>query len=241
MVGADYARGPFTVGVSVGRTWGWAAASCASLRASRPCCCASTSSVTSRRPSRRSPGSRTGSWPRAMDACVFPVPTPTTRPTLTASATKPQPKTWRIVSRSRSRCASKRRDQVLQHRGSGPPGCGAGCGAPGVPSPPSTRPAPAASGWKTVRVPVDHRVEVDRHYCSVPYALARRQLGVRRTARTVECFHRGRRVASHIRPARRGRHTTVAEHTPEKHRRLGDWTPERFVRWAERSGRPPPP
>ena len=33
MVGADYARGPFTDGVSVGRTWGWAAASCASLRA----------------------------------------------------------------------------------------------------------------------------------------------------------------------------------------------------------------
>ena len=83
---------------------------------------------------------------------------------------------------------------------------------------------------------IDYHVEVDRHYYSVPHALVRRQLDVRLTARTVECFYRGRRVASHVRSSRRGRHTTAAEHMPEKHRRMGDWTPERFVRLAEKVG-----
>lgn len=105
---------------------------------------------------------------------------------------------------------------------------------------PALRPLPATpyvfAEWKTVRVHIDYHVEVDRHYYSVPYALVRRQLDVRLTARTVECFYRGQRVASHVRSSRRGRHTTVAEHMPEKHRRMGDWTPERFVRWAEKVG-----
>jgi len=105
---------------------------------------------------------------------------------------------------------------------------------------PALRPLPDTpyvfAEWKTVRVHIDYHVEVDRHYYSVPHALVRRQLDVRLTARTVECFHRGRRVASHVRSSRRGRHTTVAEHMPEKHRRMGDWTPERFVRWAEKVG-----
>ena len=38
---------------------------------------------------------------------------------------------------------------------------------------------------------MDYHVEVDGHYYSVPHALVRRQLDVRLTARTVECFHRG--------------------------------------------------
>ncbi|MFQ5550932.1 MAG: IS21 family transposase, partial [Gemmatimonadales bacterium] len=64
----------------------------------------------------------------------------------------------------------------------------------------------------------------------------RKQLHVRFTANTVECFHRGVRVASHIRSHRRARHTTLPEHMPEKHRRMGQWSPERFVRWAEKIG-----
>ena len=58
----------------------------------------------------------------------------------------------------------------------------------------------------------------------------------RETARTVECFHRSQRVASHVRSPHRGRHTTAAEHMPEKHRRMGDWTPDRFIDWAGKIG-----
>jgi len=90
--------------------------------------------------------------------------------------------------------------------------------------------------WKTVRVHIDYHVEVDGHYYSVPHALVRRQLEVRLTAGTVECLYRGQRVASHRRSALKGRHTTCPEHMPERHRRMGEWTPERFVRWATKIG-----
>jgi transposase len=52
------------------------------------------------------------------------------------------------------------------------------------------------------------------------------------TEQTVELFHRGTRVASHIRSPLRGRHTTVAEHMPSSHRRYADWTPARLMREA---------
>ncbi len=90
--------------------------------------------------------------------------------------------------------------------------------------------------WKTVRVNIDYHVEFERHYYSVPYTLARKQLRLRYTASTVECLYRGERVASHVRSRLPGHHTTVAEHMPEKHRRMGEWSPERFSRWAEKIG-----
>ena len=39
-----------------------------------------------------------------------------------------------------------------------------------------------------------------------------------------------------MRSSRKGHHTTVDEHMPQKHRRMGQWTPERFIRWAEKIG-----
>jgi transposase len=61
-------------------------------------------------------------------------------------------------------------------------------------------------------------------------------LEARYTERTVECFHKGQRVASHIRSHLKGRHTTVAEHMPESHRQYAQWTPQRLIGWAEKSG-----
>ncbi|NIR29425.1 MAG: transposase, partial [Gammaproteobacteria bacterium] len=80
------------------------------------------------------------------------------------------------------------------------------------------------------RVHIDYHVEVDRHYYSAPYTLAGRQLEARSSARTVELFHRGQRVASHRRSYLRGRHTTLPEHMPSSHRRYAEWTPERLIR-----------
>ena len=105
---------------------------------------------------------------------------------------------------------------------------------------PALRPLPTQryvfAEWKKARVNIDYHVEVEGHYYSVPHALIRRQLDVRLTATTVECLYRGQRVASHVRSSRKGHHTTVDEHMPEKHRRMGQWTPERFIRWAEKIG-----
>jgi transposase len=105
---------------------------------------------------------------------------------------------------------------------------------------PALRPLPAQpyefAEWKKVRVNIDYHVEIDGHYYSVPYQLVRKQLEARYSERTVECFHKGQRVASHVRSHLKGRHTTVAEHMPTSHRTYAEWTPQRLVRWAEKSG-----
>src|SRR5256885_8039174 len=77
--------------------------------------------------------------------------------------------------------------------------------------------------WKQCKVSFDYHVEVERHYYSVPYALLRETVWVRITARIVEVFHRGTRVAAHMRSSSDRRHTTVREHMPSSHRRYADW------------------
>jgi len=90
--------------------------------------------------------------------------------------------------------------------------------------------------WKKVRVNIDYHVEVDGHYYSVPYQLVRKPLQARFSARTVECFHKGQRVASHLRSHLKGRHTTVPEHMPTSHRSYAEWSPQRLIAWAEKTG-----
>jgi len=105
---------------------------------------------------------------------------------------------------------------------------------------PALRPLPAApyvyATWKKVRVHIDYHVELDGHYYSVPYALVKQQLEARLSERTVEVFHKGQRVASHVRSPLKGRHTTTPEHMPKAHREYAAWTPQRLVHWAEQSG-----
>jgi transposase len=91
--------------------------------------------------------------------------------------------------------------------------------------------------WKECKVSFDYHVEVERHYYSVPHTLLRETVWVRITARTIEVFHRGKRIAAHLRSSSDRRHTTVAEHMPSSHRRYADWTPERIARQAGEIGR----
>ena len=53
--------------------------------------------------------------------------------------------------------------------------------------------------WKLCVVALDYHVDVHRHYYSVPHQLLRQQVWVRVTARTIEVFAKGQRVASHVR------------------------------------------
>jgi transposase len=66
----------------------------------------------------------------------------------------------------------------------------------------------------------------------MPSRLMREAIEARITEQTVELFHRGTRVASHLRSPLRGRHTTIAAHMPSSHRRYADWTPARLMREA---------
>jgi transposase len=90
--------------------------------------------------------------------------------------------------------------------------------------------------WKEVRVGIDYHIEVDRHYYSVPFRLLREVVWARFTARTVEAFHRGKRVAAHMRSSLPREHTTVREHMPSSHQRYADWTPERIKQQAGEIG-----
>jgi transposase len=90
--------------------------------------------------------------------------------------------------------------------------------------------------WKKVRVHIDYHIEFDLHYYSVPHALVGKQLEARATATTVELFHRGVRVASHIRSRRPRNFSTRTEHMPASHREYAKWTPERLREWAATVG-----
>lgn len=90
--------------------------------------------------------------------------------------------------------------------------------------------------WKRAKVSIDYHVEYAGHYYSVPYLLIHKTVDIRATENIIEVFYKGQRLASHRREDSRGRHSTLAEHMPEAHRRYGEWNPERFIRWAERSG-----
>lgn len=105
---------------------------------------------------------------------------------------------------------------------------------------PALKPLPAApyeyAEWLERKVGLDYHVEVEKHYYSVPHRLLRRKLWVRMTARTIEVFHEGQRVASHVRTSGNRGHTTTAEHMPASHRRYAGWTPAEIRRQAERIG-----
>lgn len=59
---------------------------------------------------------------------------------------------------------------------------------------------------------------------------------MRLSAQVVERFHQGTRVASHRRSRLKGRHSTVAAHMPTAHQRYAEWTPQRLVLWAAKTG-----
>jgi transposase len=90
--------------------------------------------------------------------------------------------------------------------------------------------------WLKAGVNIDYHVAVQGHYYSVPYQLVRQEVEVRLTTTVVECFHKGKRLASHFRSHQKGRHTTVTAHMPKGHQQYVAWTPERLVQWAHKAG-----
>jgi transposase len=90
--------------------------------------------------------------------------------------------------------------------------------------------------WKRCTVAPDYHVEVDEHYYSVPFRLLRETIDARYTLTTIELFHKGERVASHVRSRLGNKYTTLPEHMPSSHRRYAEWTPARMLRQAANIG-----
>lgn len=82
--------------------------------------------------------------------------------------------------------------------------------------------------WRTCRIGIDYHVEIAAHYYSVPHRFARAEVEARLSARTVEIFLKGERIAAHLRMSGNHGHTTVSEHMPSSHRRYAGWTIERI-------------
>src|SRR5258708_6125018 len=90
--------------------------------------------------------------------------------------------------------------------------------------------------WKRCTVAPDYHVEVDDHYYSVPFGLLRETVEARFTDGTIEVFHKGQRIARHMRSRVAHKHTTIPEHMPSSHRRYAEWSPARMLREAEKIG-----
>jgi transposase len=105
---------------------------------------------------------------------------------------------------------------------------------------PALKPLPAEpfvyAEWKQCRAGLDYHIDVGRHYYSVPHHLLKQKLWVRITARTVEVYLKGARVASHVRTSGNHQHSTHRDHMPAHHRFREDWTPERIRRQASGIG-----
>lgn len=92
------------------------------------------------------------------------------------------------------------------------------------------------SQWAQARVNIDYHIAFDGNFYSVPYALTGEVVDVRATPATVEIFHRGKRVASHLRSRGRNLPITQTEHRPKSHQAHLEWTPSRMVDWAGKVG-----
>ena len=105
---------------------------------------------------------------------------------------------------------------------------------------PALRPLPAErfdlSVWSQATVNIDYHIQFDGSFYSVPYQLARQTVEVRATPTTIEIFHKGQRVASHVRARKPYTAVTNSEHRPASHRAHLDWPPSRMIAWARTVG-----
>ncbi len=105
---------------------------------------------------------------------------------------------------------------------------------------PALRPLPESryeyAEWKKATVNIDYHIEVDGHFYSVPYQLTRQPMEVRMTSTVIEVFFKGKRIAIHERSYKKGGFSSIHEHRPKSHQKYLEWTPSRFISWAEKIG-----
>ena len=76
----------------------------------------------------------------------------------------------------------------------------------------------------------------NKHYYSVPFRYVGLRLKVVYTLADVEIYYNHSRVASHPRSYRQYGYTTRAEHMPSTHQFVSEWSPEKFISWAQAIG-----
>lgn len=74
----------------------------------------------------------------------------------------------------------------------------------------------------------------DKHYYSVPYRFIGRKVKMLYSRHSVEVYFNHERIALHTRAKSAHHYTTDKDHLASTHRFVSEWTPERFIGWAER-------
>ena len=73
----------------------------------------------------------------------------------------------------------------------------------------------------------------DKHYYSVPYQFIRKKVKLLYSGSQVEVFYKYNRIALHQRVRKPFDYTTITEHLASTHKFITEWTPGRFISWAE--------
>jgi transposase len=90
--------------------------------------------------------------------------------------------------------------------------------------------------WCDAKIHIDYHFIFDNHYYCVPYRYIHHPVKIRSTAKTIECFYQGKRIAAHARSYIRYGFTTLKEHMPPAHQAQAGWGPDRMQRWAKKIG-----
>jgi transposase len=92
--------------------------------------------------------------------------------------------------------------------------------------------------YKSLKVHFNYHIYLscDKHYYSVPYKYAGKQVKVLHSARNVEIYYDNIRIASHRRDFNINKYSTNSEHMPSNHRFVSGWNPEKFLNWANKKG-----
>jgi len=73
----------------------------------------------------------------------------------------------------------------------------------------------------------------DKHYYSVPYQYNRKKVKLLYNSRQVEIYYKYNRITIHKRIKSPYSYTTTEEHLASTHKFITEWTPQRFINWAE--------
>lgn len=90
--------------------------------------------------------------------------------------------------------------------------------------------------YKTAKVMKNCHIQLEKHYYSVPYRYIGKQVNIIYTSKRVHIFFGIDRIALHERNIKPFAYTTLPDHLPSAHQFVSQWTPEKFIHWAERIG-----
>lgn len=79
-------------------------------------------------------------------------------------------------------------------------------------------------------------LSADKHYYSVPYRYIGKKVKLLFSRHSVEIYYNYQRIALHARVKVPYHYTTDKEHLASTHRFVAEWTPEKFLSWAEGIG-----